>query len=70
MKRIGFNDPLHSLDTQFQTYGCRQTCPENCKKNGLPGVCAFASEDGVCRSPSKRWPRQYQKLSKIQGARL
>lgn len=62
MNIVKFNAPLNKLDTESQTYGCRQNNPEICKKNGLIDVCAFAREDGICKSPSSAWARQYLKL--------
>ena len=60
--RIPFNAPLNEADTESQTYGCRQNNPDICGNNGLAGVCAFASKDGICRKPSRAWKKQYQKL--------
>ena len=36
--------------------------PDICGNNGLSGICAFASDDGICRKPSRAWKKQYQKL--------
>ena len=60
--RIPFNAPLHSVDSATQTYGCRQNNPDICGNNGLPGICAYASEDHICRKPSRAWKKQYDKL--------
>lgn len=60
--RIPFNAPLNKQDTELQTYGCRQNNPNICGYNGLPDICAFVSEDGICRKPSRVWKKQYQKL--------
>ena len=60
--KIPFNAPLHALDTESQTYGCRQNNPAICGNNGLSGVCAFASKDGISRKPSRAWKKQYQNL--------
>ena len=60
--KVPFNDPLHEQDTESQTFGCRQNNPSICGNNGLIGVCAFASKDGICRKPSRAWKKQYQKL--------
>ena len=60
--KIAFNAPLHPLDTEETTYGCRQNNPDICGNNGIPGICAFASEDCVCRKPSRAWKKQFQKL--------
>ena len=40
--KIAFNAPLHPLDTEEATYGCRQNNPDICGNNGIPGICAFA----------------------------
>ena len=67
MKRVEFNVPLNKQDTEFQTYGCRHTNPEICKKNGLTSVCAFAREDGICKNPSKSWAKQYRALASLEN---
>ncbi len=59
---ISFNSPLNLLDTEFQTYGCRQSNPEICGSNGLEDICAFVCEDNICKKPSKAWKKQYSKL--------
>ena len=61
--KISFNAPLNCLDTENQTYGCRQDNPNICANNCMPGVCAFVNEDAVCRKPSRAWKKQFQKLS-------
>ena len=60
--KISFNAPLHDQDTELQTFGCRQNNPDICSSNGIEGICAFASEDGICRKPSRAWKKQYQRL--------
>lgn len=60
--RVPFGDPLNEKDTDSQTYGCRQNNPDICGNNGLPFVCAFVSEDGICKKPSRAWKKQYYKL--------
>lgn len=60
--KITFNAPLHESDTEHQTYGCRQNNPDICGNNGLAGVCAFASDDYICKKPSRAWKKQYEKL--------
>lgn len=59
---IPFNNPLNELDTEKQTYGCRQNNPDICKNNGLSDICAFEREDGLCKQPSRAWAKQYKKL--------
>ena len=59
---IPFNAPLNKMDTEVQTYGCRQNNPDICGNNRLIDICAFASKDGIFRKPSRAWKKQYQKL--------
>ena len=59
---IPFSAPLHELDTENQTYGCRQNNPDICANNSLPGVCAFATNDCICRKPSRAWKKKYAEL--------
>lgn len=60
--KIKFNAPLNELDSESQTYGCRANNPSICSYCYMPKVCAFVTEDKICRQPSKRWSKQYQKL--------
>lgn len=60
--KVPFTAPLNELDTENQTFGCRANNPDICANNLLPGVCAFASKDGICRKPSRAWKKQYEKL--------
>jgi hypothetical protein len=62
--KIKFDEPLNDLDTEKQTFGCRQNNPDICGKNGLPNLCAFVRKDGICKSPSSHWAKQYSSLSK------
>lgn len=64
--KFSFNAPLHSEDSETQTYGCRQNNPDICGNNGMPEVCAFIREDGICKKPSRAWKKQYAKLKEIQ----
>ena len=59
---IAFSAPLNNEDSEKQTYGCRANNPDICSCNGLQGVCAFVSDDHICRKPSRAWKKQYQKL--------
>ena len=61
---IKFDAPLNELDTENQTYGCRANNPNICSNNSIPDVCAFSSDDFVCRRPSRAWKKQYNKLMK------
>jgi hypothetical protein len=57
-----YHAPLHKNDTLTQTFGCRQSNPDNCAKNSLPSVCAFVRDDGMCLSPPKSWPKEFARL--------
>lgn len=59
---VPFNAPLNKEDTEEQTKGCRANNPDICANCYMPGVCAFASKDGICRKPSNAWKKQYNKL--------
>ena len=59
---IDFNEKLNKLDTENQTFGCRQKNPDICSSNGIENICAFVSEDGICKKPSRAWKKQFQKL--------
>jgi hypothetical protein len=62
-----FHAPLHPLDTEKQTYGCRHTNPDICAKNQMLKVCAFARADKICLAPPQSWPKQFQKLKQGTG---
>lgn len=57
-----FHDPLHPLDTEKQTFGCRHTNSDICSKNGLAKVCALVRADKLCSAPPTSRPEQFQKL--------
>jgi predicted nucleic acid binding AN1-type Zn finger protein len=57
-----FRAPLHPLDTETQTFGCRHSNPDFCGKNRLPKVCAFTRTDKICFAPPFSWPKQFKKL--------
>ena len=59
---IPFNAPVNKLDTEVQTYGCRANNPNICAYNSMEGVCAFVTNDNICRKPSRAWKKQYLKL--------
>ena len=60
--KISFHAPLNEQDTETQTYGCRANNPDICANNGILGICAFASEDGICRKPSRAWKKKFNEL--------
>lgn len=57
-----FRAPLHPLDTDKQTFGCRHTNPDICGKYQMLGVCAFVRSDNMCAAPPMSWPKQFLKL--------
>ena len=59
---IPFGAPLSPLDTESQTYGCRQNNPDICSNNSISDVCAFTSSDYICKRPSRLWKKQFDKL--------
>lgn len=59
---IPFSAPLHEQDTETQTYGCRHTNPDICSNHSLPGICAFTSDDFICKKPSRAWKKKYTEL--------
>ena len=64
---IDFNEKLNELDSETQTYGCRQKIPDICSSNGIENLCAFVSQDCICKKPSRAWKKQYQKLKEIEN---
>ena len=60
--KIPFSAPLNELDTEKQTYGCRANNPDICANNSLQGVCAFTSDDCICKRPSRAWKKKYNEL--------
>jgi hypothetical protein len=60
--KVGLYEPLNKEDTEEQTYGCRANNPNICANCDIPGICAFASKDNICKRPSKAWKKIYQKL--------
>lgn len=62
--KLGFSlkAPLNEGDTELQTYGCRANNPDICKNCYVEGICAFASEDEICKAPSARWKKYYYQL--------
>ena len=61
--KVPFSAPLNTLDTEVQTFGCRANNSDICANNSVLGVCAFTSEDCICRKPSRAWKKQFVKLS-------
>lgn len=61
--KVPFGAPLNDEDSETQTCGCRQNNPNICANNSIPGICAFTSDDCICKKPSRSWKKQYQKLN-------
>ncbi len=60
-----FHEPLAEGDSVSKTVGCRHAFPDNCRRNGLPRICAFVRKDGMCVEPASSWKKQYEKLKKM-----
>ena len=60
--RFAFSAPLNDKDTETQTYGCRANNPDICANCYTPNICAFVTEDKICKKPSRAWKKQYIKL--------
>ena len=65
--KIAFNAPLNNGDDESQTYGCRANNPDICANCYKPNVCAFVSDDNICRKPSRAWKKQYLKLKEAEN---
>ncbi len=66
--RVSFKSPLLPGDTMDSTVGCRANNPDICANNGLEGICAFTSDDGKCKRPSRAWKKQFEKLQREEVA--
>lgn len=64
--RVPFKASLQQGDTETMTVGCRATNPDICANNGLDEICAFVSNDGMCRKPSRAWKKQYEILKRTE----
>ena len=60
--KVPFNAPLNEQDTETQTYGCRANNPNICANNSIVGICAFTSDDCICKKPSRAWKKKYNEL--------
>jgi len=54
---------LSSVDTEFQTLGCRSATPENCRNNRTERKCAFVRDDNICHLVPRSWKRLFEELS-------
>jgi hypothetical protein len=57
-----FHAPLQPLDSDKQTFGCRNSNPDFCAKNQLLQVCALVRADKICYAPPHFWAKQFKKL--------
>lgn len=63
---IPYDAALFDVDSENQTFGCRQNNPDICGSNGMQSVCAFVREDHICKKPSRAWKKQFEKLQGLQ----
>ena len=59
---FSIKDKLNVGDTETTTFGCRANNPDICKNCYVEGVCAFITDDHICRAPSMKWKRYYSQL--------
>lgn len=59
---IPIRDSLHPEDTENQTFGCRQKNPDICGYCNIENVCAFSSDDKICKHPSAKWKKIFREL--------
>lgn len=64
---IPIRSPLNELDTEKQTYGCRQSNPDICGYCYIEGTCAFSSKDNICKHPSAKWKKIYKELKEAEN---
>lgn len=62
--QFSLKDSLNLEDTETQTYGCRHSNPDICKNCYADNICAFVTEDSICKIPPKSWSKQYKILLK------
>jgi len=51
--------PLHPLDQENVTFGCRHGNPANCRYNRQENVCAFVASDKLCSQPPRNWSSKF-----------
>lgn len=60
--RFSLKVPLNLGDGENQTYGCRANNPDICKNCYVENICAFTSQDHICKAPSAKWKKYYAAL--------
>ena len=60
--KFSLTAPLNKGDSKETTYGCRHSDPDICGSCYMDGICAFSSNDKICKRPSKKWLKTYYKL--------
>jgi hypothetical protein len=62
-----FHEPLVAGESSRETRGCRHRSPDSCSKHSMASVCAFVRADGICLSPPGSWPKQFEKLLRLEN---
>jgi len=57
-----FRAPLHPLDTERRTFGCRNPDPDTCPNRDKPNICSRMRADNICWAPAVAWRKQFTKL--------
>ena len=63
-KLLNAKNELNSKDSFDKTYGCRHTNPDICSNNSIPNICAFTSDDCICKRPPRSWKKLFEELKK------
>ena len=67
--KIKLRAPLHTLDSETQTYGCRANNPDICSNCYLDSICAFVTVDHICRRPSRSWKKIYNEIKEAENTK-
>ena len=60
--KVPFSAPINELDTELQTYGCGANNSDIFINSSMQEVCAFVSNDCICRKHLRTRKKQYTKL--------
>ena len=56
--KFKLNDKLNAEDTIDQTFGCRHSNPDICGNCYVENICAFTSDDCICKRPPVSWKKR------------
>ena len=67
---LRYKGPLNEKDCNDKTYSCRHTNPDICSNNSIPNICAFTSDDCICKKPPRSWEKLFEELKKMKDNEL